>query len=329
MTELLRVERLEISFPGRAGPVPVVRNASFAVEVGQAVGLVGESGSGKSLTALALLGLVPAPGRVSGGRISFDGRDLSTLNGREWRRVRGGEIGLVFQEPASALNPVLTVGTQIAEAIRAHGDCSRAEAKGRARELLSRVALPDPDDRLHAYSHELSGGQRQRVMIAIALAGRPKLLIADEPTTALDVTIQAQILDLLQELRLELGLAVLLITHDLAVVAEECDRVAVMYAGEVVEQASVRDLFETPAHPYTEALLGALPRLGRTPGAGGGELVSIPGRIPEPAERPVGCVFHPRCQRAMDECRLAHPATYDVGASRTAACLLHRPKGDA
>ena len=272
---LLAVEELEVSFPsaqgdGGAGPwVPVVRGVSLRIDRGEIVGLVGESGSGKSMTALAILGLVPPPGRVAGavylgGRDGRGREDLLLLPAERLRAVRGGRIGLVFQEPATALNPVYTIGFQVAEAVRAHqppSSFSRRAARAEAESLLARVAIPDPRRRLDDYPHQLSGGQRQRVMIAMALAGRPELLLADEPTTALDVTIQAQILELLERLREELGLAVLLITHDLAVVAETCDRVIVMHAGELVEEAPAAELFAAPAHPYTRALLASRPGL--------------------------------------------------------------------
>jgi len=268
-TPLLEVRDLEISFPIRGEWTPVVRGASLAVGRGEMVGLVGESGSGKTLTALAVLGLVPPPGRVTRGSILLDGpgggvgaMDLLTLGARELRAVRGARAAMVFQEPATAFNPVYSIGFQIAEAVRAHRRVSPREAADEAARLLDRVALADARRRLDDYPHQLSGGQRQRAMIAMALAGRPDLLLADEPTTALDVTLQAQILELLDELRRDLGLSVLLITHDLGVVAETCDRVVVMQGGRVVETAAVAELFRAPAHPYTRELLAALPRLG-------------------------------------------------------------------
>jgi len=271
-TPLLEVRDLEISFPIRGEWTPVVRGASLTVGRGEMVGLVGESGSGKTLTALAVLGLVTPPGRVTRGSILLDGpeggagstggMDLLTLGARELRAVRGARVAMVFQEPATAFNPVYSIGFQIAEAVRAHGRASRREAEDEAVRLLDRVALADARRRLGDYPHQLSGGQRQRAMIAMALAGRPDLLLADEPTTALDVTLQAQILELLDELRRDLGLSVLLITHDLGVVAETCDRVVVMRDGRVVETAAVEELFRAPAHPYTRELLAALPRLG-------------------------------------------------------------------
>jgi ABC-type dipeptide/oligopeptide/nickel transport system ATPase component len=262
---LLTVRGLTIAFPQAGGWRPVVRGVSLAVERGEIFGLVGESGSGKTLTALAILGLLPANARVTAGTIELanpDGPvDLLTLGRRELRQVRGGRIGLVFQEPATAMNPAYTVGFQIAEAVQAHRRMTRREAREEAVRLLDLVALPDARRRLDDYPHQLSGGQKQRAMIAMALAGGPDLLLADEPTTALDVTLQAQILELLEDLRRRLGLSVLLITHDLGVVAETCDRVAVMHAGEIVEAAAVEDLFRAPAHPYTRELLAAVPRL--------------------------------------------------------------------
>ncbi|HYX24029.1 MAG TPA: ABC transporter ATP-binding protein [Thermoanaerobaculia bacterium] len=266
---LLAVRGLTIAFPGEGSWRPVVRGVSLAVARGEIFGLVGESGSGKTLTALAILRLLPPNARVMGGSIELDApegaMDLLALKSRELRRVRGGRIGLVFQEPATALNPAYTLGFQIAEAVRAHRPVSRREARDEAVRLLDRVALPDARRRLDDYPHQLSGGQAQRAMIAMALAGGPDLLLADEPTTALDVTLQAQILELLEDLRRDLGLSVLLITHDMGVVAETCDRVAVMHAGEIVEEAAVEALFRAPAHPYTRALLAAVPRLGAAP----------------------------------------------------------------
>ena len=262
MNALLEIDRLEVSFPAPgAAWVPAVRGVSLSIGRGEIVGLVGESGSGKSLTALAALRLLPPEARVSGS-IRLDGVDLLGLSEREMRRVRGGRIAIVFQEPSTALDPVWPIGFQIAEAVRAHKPASRREAREEAVRLLERVALPDARRRLDDYPHQLSGGQRQRVMLAVALAAGPDLLLADEPTTALDVTIQAQILELLERLRGELGLSVLLITHDFAVVAETCERVAVMRAGRIVEEGSVESVFRAPEHPYTRGLLASVPRLG-------------------------------------------------------------------
>jgi oligopeptide/dipeptide ABC transporter ATP-binding protein len=276
------------------------------------------------MTALALMRLVPSPGRIETGQIRLEGHDLMALSERQMCSVRGARIGMVFQEPMTALNPVFSIGFQVCEAIRAHSDLSRKQARSEAERLLELVAMPEPDRRLKDYPHQLSGGQRQRVMIAIALASQPDLLLADEPTTALDVTVQAQILELLEELRQKLGLAVLLITHDLAVVAETCDRVVVMYAGDVVEEASVEALFAAPAHPYTRGLLKALPRIGQSEGdARGGRLATIPGQVPEVANRPDGCSFHPRCDEVMARCRNQIPAQYAGADERLVRCFLY------
>jgi oligopeptide/dipeptide ABC transporter ATP-binding protein len=323
---LLSVEGLEVIFPqGREGRwVQVVRGVSLTVRRGECVGLVGESGSGKSMLALAVLRLVPPPGRVR-GRVMLDSAelpdaaagaeraaarrrppvDLLALPEAAMRKVRGARIGIVFQEPMTALNPFYTVGFQIAEAVAAHRPMGRRAARAEAARLLELVAIAGARRRLDDYPHQLSGGQRQRVLLAMALAGGPELLLADEPTTALDVTLQAQVLALLDDLRHDLGLAVLLITHDLAVVAETCDRVAVLYAGQVVEEADVADLFASPAHPYTRGLLATLPRLGQ-PGMRG-RLPVLPGQPAEPAERPAGCAFHPRCPQAMAVCSSEEP----------------------
>jgi oligopeptide/dipeptide ABC transporter ATP-binding protein len=325
---LLAVEGLTVSFPSPAAGrwVPVVRGASFDVARGEMVGLVGESGSGKSMTALALMRLVPPPGRIAGGRVRLGGEELLALSPGAMRRLRGSRLAMVFQEPMSALNPVYTVGFQLVEAVRAHRRTTAAEARREAVRLLDLVALADARRRLDDYPHQLSGGQRQRVMIAIALAARPDLLLADEPTTALDVTIQAQILELLGRLRRDLGLTVLLITHDLALVAETCDRGLVFYAGRVVEEAAVGALFARPAHPYTRALLAALPRLGAP--AARGRLPTVPGRVPDPAALPSGCAFHPRCADAMAVCRRHDPQAFAVGAAgdgggQRARCFLY------
>jgi oligopeptide/dipeptide ABC transporter ATP-binding protein len=334
---LLEIEDLRVSFPGGSRhpggrPIAAVRGVSFAIGRGEIVGLVGESGSGKSLTALSILGLTPPNARVSGRiRLGPEGEDLLRLPPRRLRQVRGGRVGMVFQEPASALNPVWTVGFQVAEAVRAHRPLSRRAARDEAERLLARVALPEPRRRLGDYPHQLSGGQRQRVMIAMALAAGPDLLLADEPTTALDVTVQAQILALLRRLRDELGLAVVLITHDFGVVAETCDRAVVLYGGEVVEEAPVAELLRTPAHPYTRALLASLPRLEAVSGLRGQRdpLPAIPGQPPDPADLPVGCAFAPRCAEAFAPCAAERPELYEIGRlsgeARWARCFLHRP----
>jgi oligopeptide/dipeptide ABC transporter ATP-binding protein len=317
---LLQVEGLCVVFPGPGGEVPVVDRLDFEVRRGEFLGLVGESGSGKSLTALALMRLVPPPGRVSAGRVWLDGQSLLDLPESAMRAVRGGRMALVFQEPLSALHPLFTIGGQITESLHAHRRLGRREARAEALRLLDQVAMPDAAQRLESYPHQLSGGQRQRAMLAIALACQPDLLIADEPTTSLDVTIQAQILELLQRLRRELGLSVLLITHDLAVVAETCDRVCVLYAGRMVEEAPVDRLFAAPAHPYTRGLLRALPRLGSL--SPRGALPAIPGRVPDAGDRPAGCAFHPRCPEAIARCRELEPAVMQVVAGHRSRCWL-------
>ena len=320
---LLELDGLEVAFPIGGAWVPVVRGMSFAVGRGELVGLVGESGSGKSMIALSVVGLVPPPGRVVRGRVLLDGEDLLAWPPRRLREVRGKRVGLVFQEPMTALNPVHSIGFQVVEAVRAHppgAQLSRRAAREEAVRLLDLVAIPDARRRLDDYPHQLSGGQRQRVVIAIALASGPDLLLADEPTTALDVTIQAQILALLERLRRELGLSVLLITHDLAVVAETCERAVVLYAGEVVEEASAEDLFARPAHPYTRGLLAALPRLqGLAPG---GRLPAIPGQPPQPASLPAGCAFAPRCGERLAACDERRPDLFAAAPGHTARCLL-------
>ena len=324
MPPLLEVESLRVRYDGPSGPVAAVDGVSFCVEEGETYALVGESGCGKSATALAILRLVE-PGRIEGGRVLFGGRDLLRLPEREMRRVRGAEIGMAFQEAAAALNPVLKVGTQVGESLRIHRGLSRSSAALEAVRLLRLVALPDPDRNARAYPHELSGGMMQRVMLAIALSCSPRLLIADEPTTALDVTIQAQILSLLRRLKRKMGLTVLAITHDLGVVAENADRVGVMYAGRVVEEAPVTDLFRDPRHPYTQGLLRSIP--GAAPpeasaGVGRRRLPTLPGAVPDPAAPPPGCRFHPRCPHAFDPCSRLEPPEIETGAGRRVACFL-------
>ena len=308
--ELLVVEGLVTSFPTDGGRrVAVVDRVDLRVARSEVLALVGESGCGKSLTALSVVRLVARPGRVEAGRVALAGRSLAGLGPSEWRRIRGGEIGMIFQEPMTSLNPVQRVGTQVIEAIRLHTRVSRGEAHRRALGLFERVGIPDPASRLEAYPHELSGGMKQRAMIAMALSAQPKLLIADEPTTALDVTIQAQILDLLRELGRDLGMAVLLITHDLGVVNELADRVAVMYAGRIVEEGTREDVLGTPRHPYTIGLLESLPA--RTPR--GARLVEIPGAVPPPEAWPAGCRFAGRCARAFEACHQEPEWTQLVG----------------
>ncbi|MFM8414830.1 MAG: ABC transporter ATP-binding protein, partial [Planctomycetota bacterium] len=305
---LLEIRDLVTAFHTPAGRVPAVDGVSLSIERGGAVGLVGESGCGKSVTAMSVLGLVAAPGRIERGKIMLevDGRplDLAGLPEGRLRQVRGGRVGMIFQEPMTSLNPVFTIGSQVAEAVRLHRPVTHAAARARALELFRLVRIADPERRLDEYPHQLSGGMRQRVMIAMALACEPDLLIADEPTTALDVTIQAQILELLADLRRRLGMALLLITHDLGVVAETCDHVAVMYAGRIVEQAPAAELFARPLHPYTIGLLAARPEH-RT---GTGEpLAAIPGMVPQPRDFPAGCRFHPRCPFAREPSCTSEP----------------------
>jgi oligopeptide/dipeptide ABC transporter ATP-binding protein len=301
---LLAVEDLRTHFFTDDGVVRAVDGVSFEVRAGETLALVGESGSGKSVTALSILRLVPEPpGKIVSGRLRFQGRDLLALAPDGMRRVRGKEISMIFQEPMTSLNPVFTCGEQIAEALRLHERASRREARARAVELLRLVGIPTPEQRAGEYPHQLSGGMRQRVMIAMALACRPSLLIADEPTTALDVTIQAQILDLLGRLQEELGMAVLLITHDLGVVAETAGRVAVMYAGQIVEYGDARATLRRPRHPYTAGLLASLPRLG----ARAASLRVIPGQVPDAARLPLACRFHPRCPAVVERCRTLDP----------------------
>jgi oligopeptide/dipeptide ABC transporter ATP-binding protein len=298
--DLLSVENLTVCMGGRA----VVEDVSFALRPGESLGLVGESGCGKTVTALALLRLVPEPpGRIAGGRIVLEGEDLMALDPRALRRLRGDRIAMIFQEPMTSLNPVFSIGDQIAEAVLLHRPVGRAAARSRAVELLDLVGLPAPERQLGRYPHQLSGGQRQRAMIAMALACDPKLLVADEPTTALDVTVQAQILDLLDRLRRAFGMAILFITHDLGVVAEFCDRVAVMYAGRIVEEAPAETLFARPAHRYTEALLRTVPAASPP----GRRLPVIEGRVPPPGRRWDGCAFEPRCTAPVAPCGRDRP----------------------
>jgi oligopeptide/dipeptide ABC transporter ATP-binding protein len=318
---LLEIDRLAIEIATPEGRARAVDGVSIALEAGRVVALVGESGCGKSLTAYAALGLLPEVARVAAGEIRYRGRNIVGLPSREMRKLRGKEIAIVFQEPMSALNPVMRAGDQVAEAVRAHERVSAREARRRAEELLAAVGIPDPARRYDAWPHELSGGMKQRVVIAIALAARPSVLIADEPTTALDVTVQAQVLELLDRLRRERGLAVLLITHNLGVVAELADEVAVMYAGRIVERAAAPDLFARPAHPYTQGLFGSLPRLGARGPAGRPRLAAIPGTVPAPTARPSGCAFRTRCPRADDDCARTDPRLEPRAEGRLAACI--------
>ena len=319
---LLEIRGLKTHFKTDDGWVHAVDGVDLSVDAGETVCLVGESGSGKSVTAMSVLKLVPMPpGRIVAGQVLWDGRDLVPLPPAEMQKLRGREIGVVFQEPMTALNPVYTVGEQICEGLRLHEGLSRAAALERAAELLALVHIPLPSRRVHDYPHQFSGGMRQRVMIAMALACKPRLLIADEPTTALDVTIQAQILDLLAELKERLGMAVLLITHAMGVVAEVAQRVVVMYAGRVIEEGSVEAVFERPWHPYTQGLIRSIPRIDAD-ASRGARLVSIPGTVPSLLEPPPGCRFAPRCAYARDACTRATPALREVGPGHRVACIL-------
>ena len=311
----LAIGRLSVALSGGG---EAVRDASFEIRQGEAVGLVGESGCGKSMTALAVMGLLPAAARVSGGKIFMDGSDLLALSPRERRGRMGGDIAMIFQEPMTSLNPVHRVGDQIAESVAQDAGLGRRAVRRRAEELLEMVRMPRPAERLRAYPHELSGGQRQRVMIAIALARRPRVLIADEPTTALDATVQAQILGLLDRLRRDLSMSLLLITHDFGVVAEVASRVLVMYCGQVVESASVAELLRAPRHPYSLGLMRCIPR----PEAAGGDLPSIPGRAPPPNERVDGCAFSQRCFCAEDRCFRESPTLRNIGSRREVRCFF-------
>ncbi|HVR76142.1 MAG TPA: ABC transporter ATP-binding protein [Planctomycetota bacterium] len=315
---LLSILDLKTSFHRDGLVARAVDGVSFDVEEGETLALVGESGSGKTVTALSILRLVPCPpGRMDGGRVLYRGRDLLSLPLDELRRVRGGGIGMVFQDPMTSLNPVQRVGRQIQEVVMLHRRLSRRAARRRAVELLERVGIPSPETRADCYPHQLSGGMKQRVAIAMALGGEPALLIADEPTTALDATVQAQVFDLLGRLQAESGLSILLISHDMGVVAELANRVVVFYAGRVVEMGPVEAVFDGPLHPYTEGLFESLPRRGRI----GEPLSVIPGEVPDPFHFPAGCRFHPRCSIALGTCAEVDPATRDAGPARTSACL--------
>jgi peptide/nickel transport system ATP-binding protein len=322
-TPLLAIEDLQTHFFTRDGVVRAVDGVSYAVEAGETLAVVGESGCGKSVTALSILRLVPSPpGRIVGGTIRFEGVDLLQIGEGEMRRIRGNEISMIFQEPMTSLNPVLTVSRQITETLILHQGLTARAAAARAIEMLRLVRIPEPERRARQYPHELSGGMRQRVMIAMALACHPKLLIADEPTTALDVTIQAQILDLMRELKSEVGAAIILITHDLGVVAEMAQRVVVMYAGRKVEEAPVGDLFRRPQHPYTLGLLASVPRLGATLGrAEPPRLAEIPGTVPSLRDPIVGCAFAPRCAYATERCSREAPPLEAKTAAHLAACF--------
>jgi peptide/nickel transport system ATP-binding protein/oligopeptide transport system ATP-binding protein len=319
---LLSIRNLKVRFRVYEGVAAAVDGVDFFVEKGETLGLVGESGCGKSVTAMSILRLLPSPPAELEGEIEFQGKNLLELPQDELRKIRGGAISMIFQEPMTSLNPLLTIGEQIAEAIVLHQGLSRQEAWDRAVEMLARVQIPSPEARAKDYPHKLSGGMRQRAMIAMALSCNPNLLLADEPTTALDVTIQAQIMDLMERLREEIGASIILITHNLGLIAEMARTVVVMYAGKVVEEAPVRELFSEPLHPYTQGLLGSVPVIGRKSKMEKKRLQEIPGIVPSIFEMPRGCRFHPRCHRMMDICRLEEPPMVEMGQRRRVLCWL-------
>ncbi|WP_179379302.1 ABC transporter ATP-binding protein [Jannaschia marina] len=320
---LLSVENLRIELALRAGPAPVIDDLSFTLEAGRTLSFVGESGCGKSMTALAIMGLLPDVGRVAAGSITFDGADLTTLPDARLRQIRGNEISMIFQEPMTSLNPVYTVGEQIAEVLRRHRGMTGRDATARAVELLDAVRIPNARSRVTAYPHEMSGGQRQRVMIAMALACAPRLIIADEPTTALDVTVQAQIFELLRDLAHDTGTALILITHDMGAVAEMADDVVVMYAGRAAEAGPVEAILDDPRHPYTRGLIACVPHLTADPEAARGDLTEIPGIVPPLASLGASaCLFASRCAHVHDRCHGARPPAFDCPAGQRAACWL-------
>ncbi len=329
MTHLLEIRNLYTRFQTREGLVRAVDGVSFHLDRGELLGLVGESGCGKSMTALSIMRLVAPPGKIVSGEIVFDNRDLLKLSNSAMRAVRGDDVAMIFQDPMTSLNPVFTVGEQIAEALRLHRKLSRKAARQTAIDAMREVSIPDPELRANDYPHQLSGGMRQRVMIAMALACDPQLLIADEPTTALDVTIQAQILELLNDLRKTRELAVLLITHDLGVVAEVADRVAVMYTGRIVEASPVDELFARPKHPYTEGLLRSVPKLTNQDVVKPERLQTIEGTVPRATALPPGCHFEPRCPYRMPRCRAGEIPLYPAGTGVTVRCVLYDPAGTA
>ncbi|MBB4038544.1 dipeptide transport system ATP-binding protein [Microvirga flocculans] len=317
---LVEIENLSVEFPTQGGIMRAVDGVSLKLEEGEVLGVVGESGSGKSVTMLALMGLIPFPGRVKADKLAFNGRNLLTISDRERRKLTGKDVAMIFQEPTTSLNPSFTIGFQLTETLRLHEGMDRKAARRRAIELLEQVGIPSPESRLSAYPHQLSGGMNQRVMIAMAIACNPKLLIADEPTTALDVTIQAQILDLLMTLQKERNMALVMITHNMGVVADTAQRVMVMYAGQIMEERSAADLFASPQHPYTAALLAALPERSE-----GGRLATIPGVVPGLYDRPKGCLFSPRCAYATEHSRNVRPALRPWAGGQI---RCHYPLGD-
>ncbi|HOX68214.1 MAG TPA: ABC transporter ATP-binding protein [Burkholderiaceae bacterium] len=321
MSPLLEVDRLCVDLGSRHGSLRLLDDVSFAIAPGEMLGFVGESGAGKSLTGSAVIGLLEPHCHMTGGRIVYDGRRIDDLPDDEVRRLRGRQIGAIFQDPLTSLNPLYTIGHQLVETMRTHLALTEAEAISRAVDLLEETGIQGAAQRLRQYPHQLSGGMRQRVVIALALAAEPRLVIADEPTTALDVSVQAQVMALLRRLCRDRGMAVMLVTHDMGVIAESCDRVAVMYAGRIVEIGPVRDVIQAPAHPYTAGLMGSIPPMTGERG----RLVQIDGSMPRPGLIPSGCAFHPRCSQGWDRCRIERPDLMAVGASRS-ACWLHDPR---
>ena len=322
---LIEVKKLVTQFSGKNGTVTAVDGVSFHVKRGETLGIVGESGCGKSVTSMSILRLIPKQtGKIASGEILFEGRDLAKLSEKEMRQIRGNEIAMIFQDSMTGLNPVMTIGKQLVETITAHSKMDKKEAWARAEEMLTKVGIPSPAQRLKEFPHQLSGGMRQRVMIAMALACQPQILIADEPTTALDVTIQAQILDLIRELNESMGTSVVFITHDLGVVSELCDTVIVMYTGHIVEQAPVKELFESPKHPYTKGLLNAIPKITRERNP----LETIEGMVPNPTERIEGCSFSPRCPYATDQCRKAEPPMAELSDGRLVRCWQYAKENE-
>jgi len=317
-TPLLEVKQLRVEFPTRRGTLLALDDVSFDIAPGEILGVVGESGAGKSLTGAAIIGLLEPPGRIAAGEVRLDGRRIDNLPSAEMRHVRGRQIGAIFQDPLTSLNPLYTVGRQLVETIQAHLPLSAAQARERAIDLLRQTGIPAPEARIDQYPHQFSGGMRQRVVIALALAAEPKLIVADEPTTALDVSIQAQIIALLQRLARSHGAAVMLVTHDMGVIAEACDRVAVMYAGRIVEIGPVQQVIHHPAHPYTRGLMGSIPTMDEDRE----RLAQIDGAMPRLNAIPPGCAFNPRCAQIMERCRRERPDLLDAGPTR-AACWLH------
>ncbi|MBM7585896.1 peptide/nickel transport system ATP-binding protein/oligopeptide transport system ATP-binding protein [Bacillus pakistanensis] len=324
-TDLLSVKNLVTAFRTSDGELSAVRGVSFSVKKGETLCIVGESGCGKSITSLSVMGLLPSNGYIKEGMIDFEGRDLAKLSQEKLRSVRGKDISMIFQEPMTALNPVLTIGYQLREPLMLHHQLSKSKAHKEGIELLKQVGIPYPEKRMKQYPHELSGGMRQRVMIAISLACHPRLLIADEPTTALDVTIQAQILDLIQDLKDKLGMGVIMVTHDMGVVAEVANRVMVMYAGEKVEEGTVESIFNSPQHPYTRGLLNSVPNIDEPDF----ELEAIPGSLPNLNEDISGCRFHPRCPFATERCAVEKPREFEVGKDHKVKCWLQEVEEDA